>query len=77
MLLIGYPVRGGAYGDLFPNAELDRLTDPSPDIIGRTHLDALLAPIVNYLQPNSANSVLPGLAGAQTEAGVTLAGLFV
>ena len=77
VLLFGYPVRGGAYGDLFPNAELGRLADPSPDIIGRTHLDALLAPLANYLRPNSASSVLPGLTNAKTEAGVTLTGLFV
>lgn len=76
VLLVGYPVRGGAYGELFPLAELDRLNDPSPDIIGLTHIDSVLAPLVEYLHPGSARTVLHGLDTAQTEAGVSLVDLF-
>ncbi len=76
VLLVGLPVRGGIYGDLFPSAELARLDEPTPDIDGRTELDALLAPLVDYLAPGTASTVLPVHASASVEAGVTLSRLF-
>jgi uncharacterized protein (DUF1501 family) len=76
VLLLGYPVRGGHYGVQFPTEELDRLDEASPDIRGRTHLDAVLAEIVEFLHPNVAGSVLPGRGSAATEPGVSLANLF-
>ena len=76
VLLVGLPVRGGIYGELFPDAELARLEEPTPDIDGRTHLDALLGPLLDYLAPGTADAVLPARATASVEAGVMLGGLF-
>jgi uncharacterized protein (DUF1501 family) len=76
VLLVGLPVRGGIYGDLFPDAELARLDEPTPDIDGRTHLDALLGPLLDYLAPGTADAVLTARATASVEAGAAIARLF-
>lgn len=76
VLLVGMPVRGGLYGELFPNAELARLDEPTPDIDGRTDLEALLTPIVEHLLPGAGSTVLPTGATARVEAGVNLSRLF-
>lgn len=77
VMLIGYPVRGGFYGDPYPVEELNRLNEPSPDITGRTHLDSLLEAVIDHVQPGAASTVLTGLAGAMTEQGVNLSQLFL
>lgn len=76
VLLVGMPVCGGIYGELFPTAELARLADPTPDIDGRTHLESVLAPLVDYLAPGAVDAVLPSRATASIEAGVDLGRLF-
>ncbi len=39
MLVIGDPVVGGLYGDLFPESELARFDEPSSDIEGLTSME--------------------------------------
>ncbi len=77
VLLVGMPVNGGIYGDMFPEAELDRLDQPTPDIEGRTDVDALFAELADWAVPGSSSSVFPGLQTARIESGVNLASLFV
>ncbi len=75
VLLVGLPVTGGVYGEMFPPEELDRLGEPSPDVEGRTALDALFAELADWAVPGSSATVFPGLASAPVEAGVNLAAL--
>ena len=75
VLLVGYPVRGGVYGELFPTDELERFDEASTDINGRTHLESVLSPLLEYLKPGSADIVLPNRGTALTEAGVDLSRL--
>ncbi len=75
VLLVGMPVRGGIYGEMFPVAELDRLAEPTPDIEGRTDVDALFAEIGDWVAPGSRNQVFPDAVTARTEQGVNLAAL--
>ena len=77
VLLVGMPVNGGIYGDMFPEAELDRLDQPTPDIEGRTDVDALFAELADWAVPGSSSGVFPGLQDARIESGVNLASLFV
>lgn len=76
VLLVGQPVSGGVYGELFPPGELDRLGEATPDIEGRTDVDALLAEICDWVTPGSSPQVFSDLAGARTESGVNLSALF-
>jgi len=76
VLLVGMPVSGGVYGEMFPTEELDRLDEPTPDIEGRTDLDALLAELCDWAEPGSSGQVFPDLAMARIEQGVNLSALF-
>ena len=76
VLIVGNPVSGGIYGDMFPAAELDRLDEPTPDIEGKTDLDAVLAELCDWATPGSSGVVFPDLATAAVEQGVNLAALF-
>ena len=75
MLLIGRPVNGGLYGDLFPDAEIARQAEVSPQIDGATAIEPLYARIADWLAPGSADAVFPGWQQAPVEAGVDLAAL--
>lgn len=76
VLVIGKSVRGGLYGDMFPESELDALQEPSPDITGRTEYDHAFGPIVDWLAPGKALSVFPNTATAIHESGVDFYRLF-
>ncbi|MCZ6856206.1 MAG: DUF1501 domain-containing protein [Gammaproteobacteria bacterium] len=75
VLLVGLSVNGGVYGEMFPPEELDRLDEPTPDIEGRTALDAVFAELAEWAVPGSSAQVFPGLAGAPVESGVNLTAL--
>jgi uncharacterized protein (DUF1501 family) len=76
VLVIGESVRGGVYGEMFPEAELDRLADHSPHITGRTAIEQVFGTVCDWVQPGSADTVFPDRAAAPMEPGVDLAGLF-
>ncbi|MEL7450317.1 MAG: DUF1501 domain-containing protein [Pseudomonadota bacterium] len=77
MLVIGNNVAGGVYGDLFPEAELERLNDDSPQIEGLTAIDHLFGAVCDWVSPGSGNGVFPERAGAPLESGVSFDGLLV
>ncbi|MCF7984575.1 MAG: DUF1501 domain-containing protein [Thiohalocapsa sp.] len=70
VLLIGPSVRGGVYGDMFPESELARMDDPSPDIDGRTALDHVFGAASDWVGPGSGGFVFPDRASAPLEPGV-------
>jgi len=58
-------VRGGVYGQLFPDSEIplygnSRLN--TPDIEALTHTDFLFGAVSDWVQPNSSRLVYPRLA---------------
>mgnify|MGYP001179779333 FL=1 len=71
-LLVGENVRGGIYGDMYPEEELSRLGDKSPDINGLTSLEHVLAEVSNWVQPGSSSVVFPKLAEKNKEQGLDL-----
>jgi uncharacterized protein (DUF1501 family) len=76
VLIVGESVRGGVYGDMFPEAELDRLGDTSPQIIGQTAIEPLFGAVCDWVEPGSGDAVFPGRAAAPVEPGLTLGSLF-
>jgi len=76
-LIVGRSVRGGVYGDMFPEEELARLNDPSPDITGKTDFDHIFGAVCDWAQPGSSGSVFPNKGRAKREPGIQLESLFV
>jgi uncharacterized protein (DUF1501 family) len=77
LLVIGNAVNGGVYGDMFPQGELERLSDSSPDITGLTTIDRIYAEVCDWVSPGSSVSVFPNSSLSRVEAGVSLGELFV
>jgi uncharacterized protein (DUF1501 family) len=77
LLVIGNAVNGGVYGDMFPQAEVERLGDSSPDITGLTTIDRIYAEVCDWVSPGSSVSVFPDTSLSRVEAGVSLGDLFV
>ncbi len=75
ILVIGNSVNGGVYGEMFPDQEMARLADPSPQIEGRTAMDHVFARCCDWVEPNSGAATFSGLASAELEAGVSFGGL--
>ena len=75
MLIIGQPVSGGVYGNMFPTSEIAKLTGNSPDIDGRTHIDRHFGAVCDWVQPGSGGVVFPGRAASDIEPGVSFGAL--
>ena len=76
VLIIGNQVTGGVYGDMFPEAELERLDEPSADIDGLTDLDHIFGAVCDHVVPGTGSLVFPNRAIAKKEDGVSFTGLF-
>jgi uncharacterized protein (DUF1501 family) len=76
VLIIGEGVRGGVYGSMFPEAELDRLSENSPQITGETGIEALFGAVCDWVEPGSGDTVFPDRAGAPVEGGFAPGSLF-
>ena len=62
MLVIGEQCRGGLYGEMFPDSEVDKYDDAqlnTPDIDARTEIDPLFASVCDWVAPGSGQSVFP------------------
>jgi len=77
MLIIGNAVRGGVYGDMFPESELEILEERSSDIKGLTTFDQIYARVCDWVSANSSLLVFPDQSQSMVEAGVSLDNLFV
>ena len=75
MVLLGDSVNGGVYGDMFPEAELARLGQSSPQTDGLTAIDHLFGRVCDWMQPGAGDIVFPDRASAPLESGLDLAGL--
>jgi hypothetical protein len=76
MLVIGEPVRGDIYGDIFPEQELARLGDRGADINGLTQLDRLFGRVCDAVSPGSAPRVFPNINNTMLEPNLGLGQLF-
>ena len=89
MIVMGVPVNGGTYGEMFPQREIT----PDPDqasqipyeiqgaeIKGLTSYEHVLAEVCNWLEPGTGQQVFPNVADTQNppmlENGVRLSTLF-
>ena len=83
MLLIGKPVTGGCYGELFPQSELARVnadpehvfSEPNADIKGLTSMQQVYARVCDWLGSGTAEKVLPGWQNSILEKNVDLANI--
>jgi uncharacterized protein (DUF1501 family) len=80
MVLVGKPVRGGVYGDMFPDSEIPLYADHHADIEGLTDFQLVMAEMCEWMQPGSGPVVLPNTApggvALPVENGVQLNTLF-
>lgn len=77
VLLIGNGVRGGLYGDLFPNQELRRFREVSADIRGLTAIDHVFGAAAEWTEPGSRDFVFPQREGKNLEKGLNANRLFL
>ncbi len=75
MVLVGENVNGGVYGDMFPEAELARLGDHSPQTEGLTAIDHVFGRLCDWMQPGAGDVVFPDRVTAPLEDGLDLSGL--
>jgi len=70
ILVIGKGIKGGSYGELFPNDELDKIASLSPDIVGKTNIEHVFAAACDYVEPGISSQIFPTRDTAMLEAGV-------
>jgi uncharacterized protein (DUF1501 family) len=82
-ILMGQPVRGGVYGEMFPQRESNPSEDgriplqtPGADIEGLTSTDRILSRAADWIKPGAGPEVFPNAVNAGQEAGVNLDQLF-
>ena len=69
MLVIGERCKGGIYGDMFQDVEVDKFSDPNlntPDIDPKTEIDHFFAKVCDWVEPNSGSIVFPRTAITST-----------
>ena len=65
MLVLGDAVRGGVYGEIFPDSEVDKYDNTglnTPDIDPRSQIDSFFSKVCDWAQPGSGVSVFPRTA---------------
>ena len=77
MFVMGPRVRGGLYGDIFPEAAIVRYDQSSADIDGLTSIERLFGSIVDSMQPGSAPLVFPQGGESALEARVDFSSLLI
>jgi len=76
VILIGQKVRGGIYGDMFPEDEISRLNRPSADINGLTAIDHVYGELCDWASPGAGDIVFPNRGNENAESGIRLDRLF-
>lgn len=69
VIVIGETVKGGFYGDPFPQAELARLSQNSPDVEGLTAIERVFGVLADWVAPGAGDVVFPGRGGMPLESG--------
>jgi len=76
MLVIGGNVKGGFYGEAFPDYEIEHLNTKNKDIEGKTSIFRVFGEVANWQNPNIANTIFGDLNAQILEEGVDLSKLF-
>lgn len=76
MMVIGESVNGGVYGDMFPETELAKLGQNTPDIDGLTEFDHIYGAVCDWVHPASSATVFPSMASRDIEIPGMLNNLF-
>ena len=72
MIIFGESVRGGLYGDLFPQTAIQRYAKPNTDIEGKTSFEHVFGSVCDWVQSDTGNLVFPARPDAIIEDGVNL-----
>ncbi len=72
VLVIGKPVTGGVYGDMFPASELELRDELSPQIAGLTAVERVHSFLAEWHTPGAGNSLFPNAAQTPLETGIDL-----
>ena len=75
MIVVGPKVKGGLYGDMFPESEIEQYDQPGADIDGLTSIERLFGRIADWMQPGSSNLVSPKIEESDLEPGVDFSSL--
>ncbi|MCP4696458.1 MAG: DUF1501 domain-containing protein [Gammaproteobacteria bacterium] len=70
ILVIGKGIKGGLYGDMFPEDELQKIDNRSPDITGKTSIEHVFGAVCDWVAPGSGDTVFPNRGDAMLEEGV-------
>jgi len=70
ILVVGNPVNGGQYGELFPQDEVERVSRRSPDITGKTSIEHAFGAVCDLAEAETGNTVFPNRPEAILEEGV-------
>lgn len=76
MMVIGEGVNGGVYGEMFPQSELAKLGQNTPDIDGLTEIDHIYGAVCDWVYPSSSPTVFPSMASRDIETPGLLNNLF-
>ena len=76
VIVLGNPVTGGVYGNLFPASEIPNFPSYNRDTTGLTSLEQVLGRVCDW-HSASGDTVFPGYATTSLEAGVNLSTLLV
>ncbi len=75
VLVVGQPVKGGVYGDMFPQTELALYAKGGKDIKGETAVERIFAVVADWLGAGAGTNVFPNHKEAPIEKGVDLSKL--
>ena len=70
MIVVGPSIKGGLYGEMFPESEIEKYDQPGADIDGLTSIERLFGSIADWMQPGSSNIVFPAIEESDLEPGV-------
>ena len=76
MILVGPQVRGGIYGEMFPESEIPRYMEKSPAITGLTSFERVLGEVADWMGVVDRYAIFPNRDTSPIEPGVSLDSLF-
>lgn len=72
VLVIGPQVKGGLYGEMFPQSEIAKYSEPSGDILSQTSMIPVFANLCDWVSSGSGTTVFPDRNSQPVEPNVDL-----